>query len=151
VELLAIMKKARISLAEVQRLSRLNPTHSELAAYFGVSLATIDRRFRDDEKFRKAVADGNNERKTSLRRLQWEAATKGNTAMLIFLGKNELDQRDVAETQIKVTPAIDAPPKPANDISQWLQRKPQLGTPVAVETTKLLEKAAIPVDGNDSK
>ena len=56
------------------------------------------------------------ERKYNLRRLQMQAAKKLNPALLIFLGKNELDQTDKQEHELSgeirlLPPIINRPKK----------------------------------------
>ena len=86
-------KTAQINLDELARLALLNPSTSEIASYFGVSKKTIERRMKNAE-FAQVIEDGRNNRKISLKRFQWQAASSGSVPMLIFLGKNELGQRD---------------------------------------------------------
>lgn len=52
------------------------------------------------DNFRQLLTKKRCERKNTLRKHQNAAAKKGNPALLIFLGKNELDQRDKQETEI---------------------------------------------------
>lgn len=70
------------------------PTWEEIAIFFDVDIATIKRRFQHDKKFKQAADRGFTEGKLSLRRWQMQAAEKGNPALLIFLGKNFLGQKD---------------------------------------------------------
>ena len=71
-------------------------TLDEIADYFDCSPDTIEnwckRTYKESfsETFKKFSAGG----KRSLRRWQFQAAEKGNTAMLIFLGKQYLGQKD---------------------------------------------------------
>ena len=52
------------------------------------------RRLQDDEQLRETLETGRHGRRMSLKRAQWKAAQDGNVAMLIWLGKNELGQRE---------------------------------------------------------
>ena len=79
---------------EVEKLAKLHCTNVEIADFFGVDEATIRKRFSDI--LTKSKAEG----KMSLRRLQWKRAVSGNTAMLIWLGKQILDQKEQIETTI---------------------------------------------------
>lgn len=59
-----------------------------------VSEATFEQFLRQHIKVREAWDQGRHEGKSSLRRLQWKAAQKGNSAMLVWLGKQMLGQKD---------------------------------------------------------
>lgn len=63
----------------------------EIAAHFKCSVDTIDRRFAE------LLAKGRADLRTSLRQWQLAAAKKGNPALLIWLGKQMLDQKDRQE------------------------------------------------------
>jgi hypothetical protein len=52
------------------------------------------RRLQDDEQLREVLEMGRHGRRMSLKRAQWKVAMEGNVAMLIWLGKNELGQRE---------------------------------------------------------
>lgn len=92
--------KKELNWEEFERLCGLHCTLSDIAGWFGVSEDTIERRVKEDhgitfaEYFKKHAALG----KTSLRRLQWESAQKGNVTMLIWLGKQLLNQTDRIDT-----------------------------------------------------
>ena len=59
-----------------------------MASLAGVSKDTLERRFA------AVIEKGKTGGKRSLRRMQWKAAKGGNTAMLIWLGKQLLAQTD---------------------------------------------------------
>lgn len=73
---------------QIMKLARLGCSNVEIADFFGCSEKTIRT------KFAAGIAKGRAMRKAGLRELQWEAAKKGNAAILIWLGKNELGQLD---------------------------------------------------------
>lgn len=84
-----------------RKLCKFQCTLAEIADFFDVSEDTVERRCLEwfgitfAESFKKYSSGG----KMSLRRWQFNAARKGNTALLIFLGKQYLGQRDQPETQ----------------------------------------------------
>lgn len=82
----------------VERLSHIHCTQEEIADILGVSTKTLQR----DPQFSLIYKKGLNLGRMSLRRKQFEAANKGNITMLIWLGKQLLNQKDDAEmNQIK--------------------------------------------------
>ena len=91
-------------LAEVEKLGMLGATAAEMAAWFNISLRTIERRMgMKDGEFRRAYDRGFGRLKISLRRQQIEAAKGGNVAMLIWLGKQLLEQADKREIKEEAT------------------------------------------------
>ena len=75
----------------VEKLAQRFCSMGEIAAVVGCDKSTISRRFATE------VAKGREKGKTLLRDLQWTAAKKGNIAMLIWLGKQFLDQKEKQE------------------------------------------------------
>jgi hypothetical protein len=86
--------KIEFDLKQVEKLAMLQCTYDELAAFFDCSKDTIINRMKDDEIFSAAYKNGLEKGKMSLRRMQWRAAESGNVTMLIWLGKQHLDQVD---------------------------------------------------------
>ena len=87
--------KADINLAELKKLCRLNCTMPEIASFFGIPLRTLEDRFTNDNEVRKAIENGRNEGKLSLRRKQYQIMDEtNNPTMAIWLGKQLLGQRD---------------------------------------------------------
>lgn len=90
--------KKPIDEEQLRKLGRIMCTNEEVAAFFGVSADTIERRFAG------VLKEEREKGKTSLRRFQYLAAEKGNTAMLIWLGKQFLGQTDRIEQNQNVAP-----------------------------------------------
>ena len=88
-----------IDYEKVRVLAFLNPSNDELAFGLGISRATLYRRLQDDEQLREILEAGRHGRRLSIKRMQWKAAQDGNTAMLIWLGKQELGQREPDKLQ----------------------------------------------------
>ncbi len=82
----------------VEKLAAIHCTIAEIADICGVSRDTIERNYA--ALITKARATG----KSSLRRHQWEAVKKGNVSMMIWLGKQILDQKDTPDP---VKPPVD--------------------------------------------
>lgn len=82
--------KAVIDYKLVEELAHIQCTQEEIASVLKLGVRTL----QNDEQFMRIYKDGMQEGKKSLRRLQWESARKGNTAMLIWLGKQYLSQRE---------------------------------------------------------
>lgn len=83
---------------QVMYLTQLGCPATEIAPFFGVSHDTISRRFANE------IAKGVANRRIKLRKLQFQAAESGNVAMLIFLGKNMLDQSDSVIHKLEEVP-----------------------------------------------
>src|SRR4029078_763923 len=90
--------EAKIDMAELEKLCGMQCTDEEIAAFFGVSTRTIERR-RKVEKFREALDQGKAKGRISVRRNLFKLANAGNVAAAIFLSKNLLGYRDVVNTE----------------------------------------------------
>lgn len=73
---------------EVYKLARLGCTLEEISDWFGVPRETLKYNFND------LLLKARSETRQSLRRAQIKLALQGNAAMLIWLGKNMLQQGD---------------------------------------------------------
>lgn len=80
--------RKEIDKQSVRKLACYGLTVSEIAEFLGVSEATIKRRCR------KELEEGRAKLKANIRIQQLQAAERGNVAMLIWLGKQYLGQRD---------------------------------------------------------
>ena len=86
--------KAKVDAKQVESLAALGCTYVEIAAFFSVSESTIKARFSTN------YTKGREGLKMRLRHAQIQAATNGNIAMLIFLGKQYLGQSDKQEVAL---------------------------------------------------
>ena len=83
---------------ELERLASLQCTEEEIAAFFNVSVRTIQRRMKQPA-FADTVARGRAKGRLSLRRNLFAQAAKGQIAAIIFLSKNILGYRDVVANE----------------------------------------------------
>ncbi len=89
--------KKQIDRAIVERLANRQCPMTEIAAVVGCAVNTLKRRFgRHLPLWREAG-------KQIIRSKQWEAMEKGNTVMLIWLGKQYLGQADKQELSVETT------------------------------------------------
>jgi len=89
----------KIDLIEIEKLSALQCTDQELAAFFGVSTRTIENR-RKQPKYAEAMNRGKAKGCISVRRAQMKLLEAGNATMGVWLGKQLLGQRDVTPIEI---------------------------------------------------
>lgn len=80
--------KLDIDAKQVEALASYGCTNTEIASFFGCEKSTITKRFSIN------VAKGKEGGKIRLRKKQFEVAMSGNVSMLIWLGKQTLDQSD---------------------------------------------------------
>lgn len=110
---------ASINLAELEKLAGMQCTDEEVAAWFGVSTRTIERR-RKSPVFAETMERGKAKGRISLRRSQLRILEQGSAAMGIFLGKQYLGQRDQLDIAAPEIVAIvipnGAPPDPQNAV-----------------------------------
>jgi hypothetical protein len=93
---------AHIDLAELAKLSAMQCTDEEIAAWFGVSSRTIERR-RRVRSFAEIMDRGKAKGRISLRRMQLKLAEEGNPALCIWLGKQLLGQTDQIHHELNGT------------------------------------------------
>lgn len=89
--------KANVDPVLVYELATLHCTKQEIARIVGCSIETLYARFSE------VMQDGEAVGKRSLRRLQWQQAEKGNVHMLIWLGKQLLNQKDRSPEEVANT------------------------------------------------
>lgn len=94
--------KIEINLKELELLSQVGATNGEIALLLGVSERTIDDR-RKDPDFREVMDRGVAAGNLSLRRKQMSMALAGDRALLIWLGKQRLGQRDKISAEVDVS------------------------------------------------
>jgi hypothetical protein len=82
--------KINLDFGMIEKLSKIGCTQQEIASFLDVSVDTLQRSERFCGIYKKNFDKGN----ISLRRKQLEVAEGGNVAMLIWLGKQRLSQRD---------------------------------------------------------
>ena len=96
--------KAVINWDTVEKLCAIQCTGEEIAAVLKIDYDTLNTHIKDEfnlsfsDYFKKHSANG----KMSLRRKQYEVAQSGNVPMLIWLGKQYLEQKDKQELDAKV-------------------------------------------------
>src|SRR5580692_9431304 len=90
--------ESKIDLAELEKLCGMQCTDEEIAAFFGISTRTIERR-RKDPKFSEIMDQAKAKGRISVRRALFKLAGAGNIAAAIFLSKNLLGYRDVMNTE----------------------------------------------------
>ena len=89
-------KKYDIDTKQVEQLASYGCTNREIASFFGCDESLIKK------SYSSFLTKGRDKGKIRLRKLQWNAAEKGNVPMLIWLGKQLLDQTDKQElTEVK--------------------------------------------------
>ena len=91
--------RKELDLKLVEELAGLQCTDGEIAAALRVDQAVISRRKKDDPAFLTAYTQGREDGKSTLRRVQWQAAKQGNARMMEWLGKQYLDQRDKRDSE----------------------------------------------------
>src|SRR5580698_6652777 len=90
--------EAKIDLSELEKLCGMQCTDEEIAAFFGVSTRTVERR-RKVQKFSEIMDNAKAKGRISVRRSLFRMAAKDNVAAAIFLSKNLLGYRDVLNTE----------------------------------------------------
>jgi hypothetical protein len=92
-------KPVEIDLEQLEKLSSLQCTDKELAAFFRCTTRTIEKR-RKEPAFREALERGRSMGQISVRRAQMKLLESGNATMGVWLGKQMLGQRDVTPVEL---------------------------------------------------
>ena len=84
-------KKHNLETQKIEQLAGFGCTNIEIASFFGCDESLLRKSYSE------FLAKGREKGKIRLRQMQWKAAERGNTAMLIWLGKQMLGQTDKQE------------------------------------------------------
>src|SRR5215813_13411698 len=91
--------RVKIDLTELEKLSGMQCTDEDVAAFFGGSSRTIERR-RQQKRFREVMERGKAKGRVSVRRALFRQANNGNIAATIFLSKNLLGYKDYVNSEL---------------------------------------------------
>jgi len=94
--------RKEINWDEFDKLCQIQCTQVEIANWFECSVDTIDRAVKREQEmgFAEYFEQKASKGKISLRRQQWQLALKGDKTMLIWLGKQHLEQRDKNSSEL---------------------------------------------------
>ena len=90
--------KKELTPGELEKLVAMGCTDVEIAAWFSCNVRTIERK-RQEPEYKEIFDNARAVTHVSLRRAQLQAALKGNTSMLIWLGKTMLGQKESVALQ----------------------------------------------------
>ena len=92
-------KPVQMDLVQLEKLAALQCTDEEIAAWFGVSARTMEKR-RQQPEFAGALKRGRARGRISVRRAQMKLLAEGSASIAIWLGKQLLGQRDLANAAL---------------------------------------------------
>ena len=87
-------KKYNIDTEQVEKLASFGCTNIEIGSFFGCSPDLLEKSYQE------FLTKGRDKGKIRLRQLQWKAAEAGSHTMLIWLGKQILNQSDKQELEL---------------------------------------------------
>ena len=94
-------------LAQIELFGSLATTQKEMADWFGVCRETINHYMKDEDGlFFHTYKKAESKLKNNLRRAQVNKALKGDNTMLVWLGKNLLDQEDKTRVKTEEIPSV---------------------------------------------
>lgn len=88
--------KKNIDYKLARKLSLIHCTQEEIANVLELSL----RKLQNDAEFMRIYKKGISDAKMTLRRKQWQAVNKGHVGMMIWLGKQYLEQREPMNVEL---------------------------------------------------
>lgn len=111
--------KKEINESQVRQLAAINCSYAEMAAVLGCDESTLTRRFA------QVIKEGREQGRMSLKRKQYEVAMGGNVTMLIWLGKQLLDQSEkvVQRTELSGQVKVERDQKAIEEFRELLSNK----------------------------
>lgn len=115
--------KKYIDKDEFEKLCALQCTLLEICSWFDITDKTLDRFCRETygKHFSEVFEQKRGAGKISLRRAQLKAAMAGNPTMLIWLGRNWLNQSEQSTVEININRTEDALSKSLRDMAKELE------------------------------
>jgi len=111
-------QKIVIDWPQVDSMCKIQCTGEEIASVLDINYETLERACKREKgiKFVDYIGQKKLGGKASLRRNQWKLAQDGNATMLVWLGKNMLDQTDKSEVSNTSHVTINMPDDDANTL-----------------------------------
>lgn len=94
--------KVKLDYSQLRKLCRLNVNTSEIAAFFGVSEDTVQRRMKDDPEVAKIIGLGRANGSISVRRDLFRMSKEGQVGAAIWLSKNICGMREPAQEHVLI-------------------------------------------------
>jgi hypothetical protein len=90
---------------KIAAMCKIQCTQEEIAAIYECTIDTLNNQCKKffNMTFLEFCKEKREDGKASIRRMQYKAAEAGNSALLIWLGKNYLDQSDKSEIKQSIT------------------------------------------------
>lgn len=106
---------------QVKKLLELHCTAEEVAGWFDCSVDTVERRIKEAYNctFAELSAAQRGCGRIKLRRKQFQKALRGDTKMLIWLGKQHLDQKDKREVEQHTSANVVVTRDDFDDVADW--------------------------------
>ena len=114
--------RVEIDMEQLAKLCEIHCTLEETAGFFDCSADTIERRVAEQTEyatFAEYAAQHRGKGRTVLRRLQYQKAIKGDTKMLIWLGKQHLDQRDKKDIEQRSVNSVIVTRDDFESVEEW--------------------------------
>jgi hypothetical protein len=86
--------RKKLDLVVMRRAASIGCNAEEIAALLGIGRATFYTHLERDASLQEDLERAADSGKATLRRMQWQRAAAGSDTMLIWLGKNMLNQTD---------------------------------------------------------
>jgi hypothetical protein len=108
-------KRIEIDYELVEKLAKIHCPSEEIANIIGMKPDAFTARYRNDPALKLAVERGRAEGRISLRQKQYDQAMKGDKTMLVWLGKQLLNQSEKVEPEV-VPEKCDDPAQYSDDM-----------------------------------
>lgn len=109
-------------LSLVRKLASIHCTDDEIAAGIGCSQDTLARGRKREPDLDAAILEGRANGRMSLRRAQYQRAMEGNPTMLIWLGKQILEQRERVDIDLNARIAAMSPEEKLAEAQRMAQK-----------------------------
>lgn len=143
------LKQPKVSEDQIFQLAKIMCTDTEISDVAGVSVDTLQRRYA------AVIESGRNDGRASIRREQFKLAMSGNVPMLIWVGKQYLNQVERVHAALDVRtrePSVDTQGLSNNQLIELIMQRRdnavQISEAKSVSTDQQTEGGQTVLDGH---